>query len=890
MSERKKVYVVPHSHWDREWYFTIEDSNLLLTENMDYLIQLLEIDESFHAYMFDGQMSIVDDYLKIRPENRERLKKLIQAKKLFVGPWYTQADSLLVNKESLIRNLLYGTRMASSFGHSMSIGYLPDIFGQNAYLPSIFKDFGIEYSILQRGIYQDELGDDLNFQWQSPDGTRIKSNYIYLGYGPGKFLSSDDEYVTERLKPMLEKLGKLNKSTGHLLLPAGGDQVLARSHFPETIKALNEMDADHEYILSDYETYMEEAWKEEFPAVLEGELLAPQKSRIHNTIRSQRYDIKYLNNEAESKILHILEPLAAIGYSLGLNYPQSWLDHMWKQLFDVHAHDSIGGCNSDQTNSDIISRLHKVIRLADGQANLIKKQITHAVSSKLGEKNIFVLFNLLPKQKEQMGQAVLFTKKPAFTITKAGESETAFEILEQEYISGGKQVVVTADGDKEIELEGYYRSTVSLQAGSLPSMGYQTFIVSEKDGESEDRQETSSLSCIENSALKLCFENGNVTLFNKLTKQTAEQLISFENTADDGDSYDYSPLEGDQPMYLSNAKLLYAKPGKFVQELAVEHERALPANLDERKKKQATGSMKIVTVFELHQGEDFLRVKHEIENTLEDQRTRVLLKAPMKDLSKSYADQGFTLLERSSENPRMENWREEGYAEAPVPIYPLETAAALKEGQNVFAVSCKGMKEYEVLTETKELALTLFRSVGLLGKDNLAWRPGRASGINNKIVETPDAQMKQKMVFEYAVQLKQTEQLEDAIFAFSESFQNHQTAYQLQSLNTFEERLDRFEIPYPVKEAPQVYSLFSIDDGVYFSMCKLAWEQDGLILRVCNPSEEEAETVISSDRNLSFKEANLYEKEGGEISGRTAVTSRGYKTIKISMKKGDDIL
>jgi len=44
------------------------------------------------------------------------------------------------------------------------------------------------------------------------------------------------------------------------------------------------------------------------------------------------------------------------------------------------------------------------------------------------------------------------------------------------------------------------------------------------------------------------------------------------------------------------------------------------------------------------------------------------------------------------------------------------------------------------------LALTLFRSVGLLGRDDLLWRPGRASGINNKVVETPDAQLLKPMV------------------------------------------------------------------------------------------------------------------------------------------------
>ncbi|MFY4773712.1 hypothetical protein [Metabacillus sp. RGM 3146] len=76
--KKKKVYVVQHSHWDREWYFTIEDSNLLLVENMDHLIEVMEHDPEYKGYVFDAQASILDEYLKIRPEQKERLAALIK--------------------------------------------------------------------------------------------------------------------------------------------------------------------------------------------------------------------------------------------------------------------------------------------------------------------------------------------------------------------------------------------------------------------------------------------------------------------------------------------------------------------------------------------------------------------------------------------------------------------------------------------------------------------------------------------------------------------------------------------------------------------------------------------------------------------------------------------
>ncbi|WP_219693136.1 hypothetical protein, partial [Clostridioides difficile] len=73
----------------------------------------------------------------------------------------------------------------------------------------------------------------------------------------------------------------------------------------------------------------------------------------------------------------------------------------------------------------------------------------------------------------------------------------------------------------------------------------------------------------------------------------------------------------------------------------------------------------------------------------------------------------------------LDNWKERKFAEKPVCIYGLENFVALRENSNTFALVTKGIKEYEILEDSK-IALTLYRSVGLLGRDNLAWRPGRA--------------------------------------------------------------------------------------------------------------------------------------------------------------------
>ncbi|WP_240628541.1 glycoside hydrolase family 38 C-terminal domain-containing protein [Bacillus salacetis] len=836
---KKRVYVVPHSHWDREWYFTIEDSNVLLAENLDHLLDVLENDPDYTGYVFDAQASIVEEYLKVRPENRERLKAQVESRRLFIGPWYTQTDSLLVHKESIIRNLLYGTKISKSFGHSMNSGYLPDIFGQNQYLPSIFKGFGIDNSVLQRGLYTDEMKGDLNFNWKSPDGESVNANYIYFGYGPGKFLEASEEYREERLYPILEKLAEMNQSSDNLLLPAGGDQVLVREHFPETIKKLNEDSEEYEFVLSDYETFMKETWEDgnKFTNVIEGELIASQKSRIHNTIRSQRYDIKKGNYDVEHKLLNILEPLAVTAQSIGFRYPQLWLDQMWKMLFDVHAHDSIGGCNSDDTNRDIMQRLEKVERTADGLINILKKQISKAISNKLGKENIFVFFNTDTTEYSGMAELVLFTREKAFSLTALDGEKVSIEKAAQEYISGGKKIVVTAEGEKEVEVAGYYRTVVLAELKEVPAMGYQTYLVDETEkalkqriGKADER--------IENELLALTWTNENVSLTNKTTGETVENLLRFENVGDAGDSYDFSPLDKDEAIVIEKAELLSVEKGELAQRWVLKHEGLIPAAVEERKAGHQSEPLVITTTLEVRNGEQVVRVCHQIQNEAEDHRVRVLLNTGVRNVEKTFADQGFGLIERSAENPRLQGWKEKGFAEAPVSIYPLENFAGINQEEVTFVAITRGIKEYEVLSESGELALTLFRSVGLLGKDDLAWRPGRASGINNKVVRTPDAQMKQEMIFEYALYFGEKEP--EQLFQMSNSYIGRFTSYQLQSLNTFEERLERFEIPYPVKELEPAASLIEQDNpSLILSSCKRAYDDNSVIVRYFNPTDKE---------------------------------------------------
>ena len=142
--QKIKVHIIPHSHWDKEWYFTSSRSKIYLIKHIKEVLDVLENKEDFGFFLMDAQSSLIEDYLKYCPSDEERLKKLISEKRFLTGPWNTQTDQLVISQESVVRNLYYGIDYADKMGHSMPIGYAPDIFGQGGNMPQIYRHFDID--------------------------------------------------------------------------------------------------------------------------------------------------------------------------------------------------------------------------------------------------------------------------------------------------------------------------------------------------------------------------------------------------------------------------------------------------------------------------------------------------------------------------------------------------------------------------------------------------------------------------------------------------------------------------------------------------------------------------------------------------------------------------
>ena len=193
----KKIYIVSHTHWDREWYRPYGYFRSKLVYVLDKVLSLLERDEDYKHFLLDGQAIPLEDYLEIKPENRERLADLIASGRLSAGPWYIQPDELAPDGESFIRNLMLGIQITRQFGEPMRVGYLPDSFGHSGQMPHILKGFGIQSAVVMRGVPEQDIHSS-EFMWEGDNGDALLTVYLPHGYSNAMFMP--DNYTRFKLR------------------------------------------------------------------------------------------------------------------------------------------------------------------------------------------------------------------------------------------------------------------------------------------------------------------------------------------------------------------------------------------------------------------------------------------------------------------------------------------------------------------------------------------------------------------------------------------------------------------------------------------------------------------------------------------------------------------
>ncbi len=360
------IHVVSHTHWDREWYLTFQQFRFRLVELIDQLLALLDADPSHRHFMLDGQAIVLEDYLEIRPEREEEIRRYVQEGRLLIGPWYILPDEFLVSPEATVRNLLIGERVCRRFGPRMRIGYLPDPFGHIGQMPQVLRGFGIDVACLWRGV-----GDQpTELRWRAPDGSEVLLLHLRDSYSNAAWLPDDDDSFVQGLAELRDSLAPHN-TTSHILAMQGTDHMRPRAALPRLLAAADARLEDAHVVHSTLPRYLasvrdELGERESRLPVVVGELRSPQRAHLLPGVLSTRMWIKQRNHACETLLEKWAEPFGAIstlvtGNTSDPSSPiyqstRNLINRAWRYLLENHPHDSICGCSVDQVHREMVTR------------------------------------------------------------------------------------------------------------------------------------------------------------------------------------------------------------------------------------------------------------------------------------------------------------------------------------------------------------------------------------------------------------------------------------------------------------------------------------------------------------------------------------------------------
>jgi alpha-mannosidase len=381
------LYIVPHTHWDREWYLPFQRFRIRLVHLMDRLLAILGSDGAYRHFMLDGQSILLEDYLAIRPEREPEIKQFVQLGRLSIGPWHVLPDEFLVAPESLVRNLMLGGRICSRFGGKMPVGYTPDPFGHISQLPQILRGFGIQTAAFRRGLAEEPA----ELWWDAPDGSRVLVCYLRDSYdNAARLPTADPEAFVAAVRAARDSLAPYVAS-GHVLLLAGTDHQEPQPELPDLIAYANAGRLDqnrlvHSSLPAFIATLRESIKEGQALDVVEGELRSPKRHHLLPGVLSARMWIKQRNDAVETVLTRWAEPSAAwaelvdpsesladaAGHAhLTGHEPLRRVRHSgaliwqaWRLLLENHPHDSICGCSVDQVHREMAPRFDQAEQIA----------------------------------------------------------------------------------------------------------------------------------------------------------------------------------------------------------------------------------------------------------------------------------------------------------------------------------------------------------------------------------------------------------------------------------------------------------------------------------------------------------------------------------------------
>lgn len=181
---------IGHTHIDVAWLWTLSQTREKVVRSFSTVLNLME---QYPEYLFMSSQPQLYKFIKEEsPELYEKIKQRISEGRWEPeGAMWLEADCNLISGESLVRQILFGTRFfKNEFNAKNEILWLPDVFGYSAALPQILKKSGINYFMTSKISWNEynQLPYD-TFTWKGLDGTEILTHFLTTRNPSDKFFN-----------------------------------------------------------------------------------------------------------------------------------------------------------------------------------------------------------------------------------------------------------------------------------------------------------------------------------------------------------------------------------------------------------------------------------------------------------------------------------------------------------------------------------------------------------------------------------------------------------------------------------------------------------------------------------------------------------------------------
>jgi mannosylglycerate hydrolase len=802
------VAIVPHTHWDREWYQPFQAFRVRLVRLLDRLLDLLEHDLSYGRFLLDGQTAVLDDYLEVRPEAAARLERLAASGRLQVGPWMILMDEFMVSGETMVRDLQLGIARATTLGGAMQVGYLPDMFGHVAQMPQLLQLAGLEHAVVWRGV--PAAVTQTAFWWEAPDGSRVRAEYLYGSYSNGRDLPDDAKQLVARAHGYEAELGDAHLGGGGMLLMNGTDHQLPQPWLGRVVAEANALQDDYRFVVTSLAEYLPMQPVDDI-ITWTGELRSGARANVLMGVASNRVDVHRACAAAERSIERTAEPLSALLLP-EREYPSSLLDIAWRNLVLNSAHDSSCACSADEVVDAVVVRYQEARHIGDALTRDALRQLATEIDAPAGSTLVvnptaadrgglvtgtvpgegpvhFVDDAGVPCPTQLVGtwggegfSTVVTGQKvrwvlemmrgPEFAgarVTRIDRREVAPDEWEYTFVAAGpgdppldledarEELLALGEGGATVRFRQVLAPSREVLVQSTPVAGFGWRTLRAVDGAGPEREAGPDTAVraddgtLANEHLTVVVDPTDGTF----TLRTADGIVvggldRLVDGGDGGDTYSYSPPTDDEIIHRpASVRVTVVEAGPVRARLLVERTYGLPVAAigDERvcaARSTEHVPVEVATTLELRAGERFLRVRAEIDNCARDHRLRAHFPLPT-TVDHSDAECAFAVVERGLT-------AEGGPHEVALPTFVsrrfVDCSGAAPGGGTVgLALLHDGLLEYEVVDEGSELALTLLRATGYLSRAEPALRPNPAGPLDP--LEGPQVQGRQ--VAEYAI-------------------------------------------------------------------------------------------------------------------------------------------